>query len=115
MTKPSARSKIVRSPNRAHYDAESLYKVLDDGFLCHVAYDYMDSPVIIPTAYVREEDVIYIHGALKHQEMQLQIIGDDNRHHCKSDSPKFELSWIHLFKGVSDSVMKGEVPLWVRE
>lgn len=69
MTKPSDRSKIVRSPNRAHYDAESLNKVLDDGFLCHVAYDYMDSPVIIPTAYAREDDVIYIHGATKNRMM----------------------------------------------
>lgn len=69
MSKPSDRNKIVRSPNRAHYDAESLYKVLDDGFLCHVAYDYMGSPVIIPTAYAREDDVIYIHGAMKNRMM----------------------------------------------
>jgi len=69
MTKPTDRSKIIRSPNRAHYDAESLYRVLDDGFLCHVAYNYMGSPVIIPTAYAREDDVIYIHGAKKNRMM----------------------------------------------
>ena len=69
MTKPSDRSKIVRSPNRAHYDTESLNKVLDDGYICHVAYDYHGSPVIIPTAYVREDDVVYIHGAKKNRMM----------------------------------------------
>ena len=69
MTNPTDRSKIVRSPNRAHYDAESLNKVLDDGFICHVAYNYMGSPVVIPTAYTREDDVIYIHGAIKNRMM----------------------------------------------
>lgn len=69
MTKTSDRHKVVRNPGRAHYDAESLYSVLDDGFLCHVAYDYLGSPVIIPTAYARKDDVIYIHGAKKNRMM----------------------------------------------
>jgi len=68
-TKPSARNKIVRSPNRAHYDKETLYQVLDAGFLCHVSYLFEGSSVIIPTAYVRKDDVIYIHGAMKNRMM----------------------------------------------
>ena len=67
--KPSARNKIVRSPNRAHYDKESLYQVLDAGFLCHVSYLFEGSSVIIPTAYARKDDVIYIHGAKKNRMM----------------------------------------------
>jgi len=65
--KPTDRSKIVRSPNRAHYDKETLYQVLDAGYICHVAYNYKNSPVIIPTAYAREDDVVYIHGAIKNR------------------------------------------------
>ncbi len=64
---PSARSKIVRSAKRAHYDKDSLYAVLDDGFICHVAYQYEGSPVIIPTAYCRKGDTVYIHGAVKNR------------------------------------------------
>ena len=67
--KPSARSKIVRSPNRAHYDEETLHQVLDDGFMCHVAYLFEGSPIIIPTAYVRKGNIIYIHGAAKNRMM----------------------------------------------
>ena len=65
--KPSAKSKIVRSPNRAYYDEETLHEVLDDGFLCHVAYTFEGSPVIIPTAYVRKDNMIYLHGAAKNR------------------------------------------------
>ncbi len=67
--KPSARSKVVRSPNRAHYDKESLHDVLDAGFLCHVSYLFEGSPVIIPTAYARKGNIIYIHGAAKNRMM----------------------------------------------
>jgi nitroimidazol reductase NimA-like FMN-containing flavoprotein (pyridoxamine 5'-phosphate oxidase superfamily) len=67
--KPSAKSKIVRSPNRAHYDEETLNQVLDDGFMCHAAYLFEGSPVIIPTAYVRQGNMIYIHGAAKNRMM----------------------------------------------
>jgi uncharacterized protein len=69
MDKPSAKSKLVRSPKRAHYDQETLYKVLDDGFICHVAYMFEGTPIIIPTAYVRKGNKIFIHGAAKNRMM----------------------------------------------
>ncbi len=61
---PPSRSKIVRGPKRASYKKEDLYAVLDAGYLCHVSYLFHKSPVIIPTAYARENDTIYIHGAV---------------------------------------------------
>jgi len=64
---PSARSKIVRGPKRAHYDEETLHQVLDDGFMCHVAYLFEGSPIIIPTAYVRKANRLYLHGAAKNR------------------------------------------------
>ena len=67
--KPSSRSKIVRGPKRAHYDQETLHQVLDDGFLCHIAYLFEGSPIIIPTAYVRKGNMIYVHGAVKNRMM----------------------------------------------
>lgn len=71
---PSARNKVVRSPKRGHYDKESLNRVLDAGFMCHVSYLYEGTPIIIPTAYVREDDVIYIHGSTKNRMMN-SILG----------------------------------------
>jgi len=61
---PTSKIKIVRGPNRASYKKEDLYAVLDAGYLCHVSYLFHNSPVIIPTAYARENDTIYIHGAV---------------------------------------------------
>ena len=61
---PTSTSKIVRGHKRASYKKEDLYAVLDAGYLCHVSYLFHESPVIIPTAYARENDTIYIHGAV---------------------------------------------------
>ena len=66
---PSARSKIIRSPQRASYDKAALYDILDAGYLCHIAYLFEGDPVIIPTAYVRMDDTLYIHGATKNRMM----------------------------------------------
>ena len=67
--KPSAKSRVVRGPKRAHYDEKTLYEVLDDGFMCHVSYLYEGSPIIIPTAYARKGNTIYVHGAVKNRMM----------------------------------------------
>lgn len=67
--KPSAKSRVVRGPKRAHYDEKTLYEVLDDGFMCHVSYLYQGSPIIIPTAYARKGNTIYVHGAVKNRMM----------------------------------------------
>lgn len=67
--KPSAKSRVVRGPKRAHYDEKTLYEVLDDGIMCHVSYLYEGSPIIIPTAYARKGSTIYVHGAVKNRMM----------------------------------------------
>ena len=64
---PTSKSKIVRSHKRASYEKKDLYTLLDAGYLCHVSYLFQGSPVIIPTAYGREKNIIYIHGALKNR------------------------------------------------
>ena len=61
---PTSRSKIVRGHKRASYIKEDHKAVLDAGYLCHVSYLFHNSPVIIPTAYARENDTIYLHGAV---------------------------------------------------
>ncbi|MDY8135700.1 pyridoxamine 5'-phosphate oxidase family protein [Aquimarina sp. 2201CG5-10] len=62
-------NKVVRGPKRADYDVESIYKILDDAFLCHVGYVWQNKAIVIPTAYARQDDKIYIHGSLKNRMM----------------------------------------------
>lgn len=57
------KTKVKRAPKRGHYDAETIYKILDNDFICQVAFVYDDYPVVIPTIYGRKDDSIYFHGA----------------------------------------------------
>jgi nitroimidazol reductase NimA-like FMN-containing flavoprotein (pyridoxamine 5'-phosphate oxidase superfamily) len=62
---PSARSRVKRVPDRGHYDRDTVHAVLDAGHVCHVAFIQDGQPVVIPTAYWREGDHLYIHGSTK--------------------------------------------------
>lgn len=57
------RNKVKRVPKRAHYDREVIYQVLDATFHCHVGLVANDQPFVIPTAFGRQGDKIYLHGA----------------------------------------------------
>ena len=60
---PSARTRVRRVHERAAYDRDTLYAVLDAGMLCHVGYMFDGYPVVTPTLYWREGDAIYWHGS----------------------------------------------------
>lgn len=60
----SARNTVKRSPKRGHYDRETIYQILDAGYICHVGFSVHEQPYVIPTAYGREDDTIYLHGAV---------------------------------------------------
>jgi nitroimidazol reductase NimA-like FMN-containing flavoprotein (pyridoxamine 5'-phosphate oxidase superfamily) len=62
---PSARSRIKRIAHRGHYDTATLHAILDAGYVCHIAFVDKDHPLVIPTAYWREGDHLYIHGSTK--------------------------------------------------
>jgi hypothetical protein len=61
----TARTRIRRLPKRAHYDRETLYAILDAGFVCHIGYVIERQPYVTPTAYWREGDALYWHGSSK--------------------------------------------------
>ncbi|GAB1263386.1 pyridoxamine 5'-phosphate oxidase family protein [Aurantivibrio infirmus] len=69
------KSTVIRGAKRASYDEESIYKILDASFLCHVGFTVNDEARIIPTAYVRIENSIYIHGNIKNQMMTVLLSG----------------------------------------
>ena len=61
--KPTARSRVKRLHKRAHYDRDTIYAILDAGFICHVGYAIEGQPYVTPTAYWREGDHVYWHGS----------------------------------------------------
>ena len=60
---PTERTRVVREPHRGAYDRETIYKILDEGFVCHVGFSTADQPFVIPTLYARVGDAIYFHGS----------------------------------------------------
>lgn len=60
---PTPRTRVVREPERAQYDREAVYRILDEGFLCHVGFSVDGQPFVIPTSYGRDGDNLYIHGS----------------------------------------------------
>ena len=60
---PTPRTRVVREPDRALYDRETAYRILDAGFLCHVGFSIDGQPYVIPTSYGRKDSNLYIHGS----------------------------------------------------
>ena len=60
---PTQRTRVVREPQRAVYDRAAAYKILDEGFICHVGFVVDGQPFVIPTGYGRSGDNLYIHGS----------------------------------------------------
>jgi len=60
---PTPRTRLVREAERGVYDRETAYRILDEGFLCHVGFVADCQPFVIPTSYGRKGDRLYIHGS----------------------------------------------------
>ena len=57
------RTRVIREANRAVYDRDMIYKILDEGFVCHVGFALEGQPFVIPTMYARVGDWLYFHGS----------------------------------------------------
>jgi nitroimidazol reductase NimA-like FMN-containing flavoprotein (pyridoxamine 5'-phosphate oxidase superfamily) len=60
---PTDRTQVRRLPKRASYNRDEVYKILDEGMVCHVGFAVEGKPVVIPTGYGRVGDRLYIHGS----------------------------------------------------
>lgn len=60
---PTERTQVRRLPKRGAYDRETVYAILDEGFICHVGFITDRGPVVIPTSYGRKDDKLYVHGS----------------------------------------------------
>ena len=61
--KPTERTKLRRLPKRGTLDRETIYKILDEGFVCHVGFTIGGKTFVIPTGYARLGDRLLIHGS----------------------------------------------------
>jgi nitroimidazol reductase NimA-like FMN-containing flavoprotein (pyridoxamine 5'-phosphate oxidase superfamily) len=73
---PSPRSTVRRIPELARYDVETVHAILDAGLVAHVGISYQGAPVVIPMAYGRVGDTVYIHGSTASRIMRALKTGD---------------------------------------
>ena len=63
-TLPSERATVHRYAHRASYGRATIDTILDEGFVCHVGLQTdAGYPVVIPLAYGRNVDMVYLHGS----------------------------------------------------
>jgi uncharacterized protein len=60
---PGPKTRVRRLPEKANYEREVIYAVIDEAKFCHVAAVVKDSAMVIPTLLAREGDTIYLHGS----------------------------------------------------
>ncbi|PYX06211.1 MAG: pyridoxamine 5'-phosphate oxidase family protein [Acidobacteria bacterium] len=72
-------NRVNRIPDRGIYDRETIYKILDRAFLCHVGFQHDHQVYVIPTLYCRRGDTLLLHGS--NASRLLQHLGHRN-HIC---------------------------------
>ncbi|MEQ9367209.1 MAG: pyridoxamine 5'-phosphate oxidase family protein [Leptospirales bacterium] len=70
------RTTVVRAPRRAVYDRERVHAILDEAMICHVGFAGPDGrPFVLPTAYGRDGELLYLHGAAASRMMRSLAAG----------------------------------------
>ena len=60
---PTERTGVRRHRDRADFERATVEAILDEGMICHVAACVDGQPWMIPTAYGRDGEQLYLHGA----------------------------------------------------
>jgi nitroimidazol reductase NimA-like FMN-containing flavoprotein (pyridoxamine 5'-phosphate oxidase superfamily) len=74
---PTARTTLRRLPKRGSFERETVNAILDEGFVCHVGFVMDGQPFVIPTAYGRKGEVLYLHGARASRMQKALAAGAD--------------------------------------
>jgi hypothetical protein len=63
--KVSERIRIRRLPERARYARKEIYPIVDAALICQVGFAIEGQPFVIPMAFARAGDFLYLHGPSK--------------------------------------------------
>jgi nitroimidazol reductase NimA-like FMN-containing flavoprotein (pyridoxamine 5'-phosphate oxidase superfamily) len=69
------RTRLQRRAERGSFDRELVYAILDEGLVCHVSFVHDAHPVVLPMAYVRLDDHVYLHGSPKNRMLDMLAAG----------------------------------------
>ena len=60
---PTPRTTPTRYRERAHYDRETVHRILDEALICHLGYLSAGRPAVLPTTHARRGETLYLHGS----------------------------------------------------
>ncbi len=60
---PTERTRLRRIPERGSYDRSVIHAILDEGLAGHLAFSVDAKPWVVPMAYGRIDDTVYLHGS----------------------------------------------------
>ena len=72
---PSDRTRVRRVADNADYERATLHAIIDDAYLCHVAFADATGTHNIPTACWRDDDYLYVHGSNGGRMMKVMARG----------------------------------------
>jgi uncharacterized protein len=61
------KTRIRRRPERGAYDRDVINRIIDEALVCHIGVAVDGQPRVIPTAIIRIDDHVYIHGSPNNQ------------------------------------------------
>ncbi len=71
----SARTVFRRKKERGTHDRRTIDAILDEALVCHVGFPDAGSTVVLPTAFARHGDVVYLHGAAANRMLKVVASG----------------------------------------
>ena len=76
------RNKLKRMPERGVYDRETVFKILDDTFICHLGYTFEGRQYVMPQAFAldKQKQKLYFHGSITNRMLKTMKVSRT----CKS-------------------------------
>jgi hypothetical protein len=72
----SDRVRVRRGAIRAEYDRDAIFEVLDAGLIAHVGVTTDSGPIVLPMAYGRTDDWLYLHGSAANAALRAAVDRD---------------------------------------
>ncbi|MBF6166574.1 pyridoxamine 5'-phosphate oxidase family protein [Streptomyces gardneri] len=104
---PTPRSTPTRSTDRARTDRADLDAVLDAGLICHLGVLLGGAPVVLPTAYGRDGDTLYLHGSTGAGNMRAALANDISVAVTLVDGVVYARSAMHFSMNYRSAVVLG--------
>jgi len=67
---PGPHTRVRRLAKKARYDEATVFAILDEARICHVAALVHEKPVALPTLHMREGRTLYLHASPSNEVMK---------------------------------------------